>query len=84
MCTTVAISSVVSALTPCAVGNYCPNAAVSKAKIQCPAGAYCPAGSAYYTACPMGYYNNNKGQGTSSSCTACPANYYCPARGITS
>jgi len=84
MCTTVGISSAVDDLTECTEGNYCPNAAVSKAKISCPAGAYCPAGSAYYIACPMGYFNNDKGKGTSSSCTACPANYYCPARGITS
>ena len=83
-CLTTGNAGPLSALTSCDAGYYCPAASISKGKISCPTGAYCPAGSAYFTTCSIGTYQDNKLKTASTDCLPCSVNYYCPTRGMQS
>ncbi len=61
----------------CEAGYYCPRNSSSSREIECPKGHYCSAGSSEPTPCPMGYYSDEKGLMTNSTCKACDDGFLC-------
>ncbi|XP_063692807.1 zonadhesin-like [Bolinopsis microptera] len=59
----------------CPRGWQCPEGSITG--IPCEAGSYCPSDSDT-TPCPVGYYNDKKGQtNMQDACVPCPPGYYC-------